>query len=323
LGAGFLVAAALFVLAERRATEPIIPLRLFRNSIFTVAGLIGFGIGVCMFGALGYIPVFLQTVDGASATESGLLMLPFVAGMLLTSISSGRIIAATGRYKVFPVAGTVVAGVGLYLLSLMNADSSRVRNGLAMAVLGLGIGLVMQVLVLVVQNAAPRRDLGAATAAATYFRQIGASIGASVVGAVFTHRLTDLLPRHLPSGTVRVPDVSGLTPHLLAQLPAPVRSGVVAAIADALPPVFRYLVPLTAVAFVLALLLREIPLRTADTPASNGIAPERRDALVAGLVLTAAARRASPATADLVRPTAAALLSCAVAQQERVKREDT
>ena len=269
LGAGVVILAVLFVLAEYEAAEPIMPLRLFRSSIFNLAGLIGAVVGVAMFGALGYIPTFLQTVDGASATGSGLLMLPFVAGMLVSSIGSGRIISSTGTYKIFPILGTAVAATGMGLLSLMDVDSTRVQNGLYMAVLGLGIGLVMQVLVLVVQNAAPQRDMGAATASANYFRQIGASIGASIVGAVFTHRLTDRLAADLPeglAGRVKIPSVNGVTPEMLRHLPAPIHRAFVHAFAEALPPIFLYLVPLIAGAFVLAFFLKQVPLRTRPAP---------------------------------------------------------
>ena len=267
LGAGFVVAAGLFVLAERYATEPIMPLRLFRDPIFVLSGVIGLIIGVAMFGAVGYIPTFLQTVDGASATGSGLLMLPFVAGMLVSSIGSGRIITATGRYKIFPIVGTAIAAVGMGLLSLMSVDSTRWQNGIYMAVLGLGIGLVMQVLVLVVQNSAPNRDMGAATASTNYFRQIGASIGASIVGAVFTSRLTDKIAEHLsPAVAAKAPNASSLTPEVLKQLPPKIRSGFIQSFAEALPPIFLYLVPMLAVAFILAWFLKEKPLRSAQAP---------------------------------------------------------
>lgn len=299
LGVGFVVFAVAFVVAEHFASEPIIPLRLFRNSIFNVASLIGFVIGVCMFGALGYLPLFLQTVDGASATGSGMLLLPFVAGMLVSSIGSGRAIAATGRYKVFPIVGTAVAAGGLALLSRMTVDSSRTVNGIYFAVLGLGIGLVMQVLVLVVQNSVRRQEMGSATAAANYFRQIGASLGASIVGAIFTHRLTDKLETIVPPNAhVQIPNANSITPAMLKKLPPAIKSEFIKAYADSLTPVFLYLVPLVGLAFVLAWFLREIPLRSgqAMAAAANGngtLSPDRRDALLAGLVLSLAAHRAT------------------------------
>ncbi|HEY3683569.1 MAG TPA: DHA2 family efflux MFS transporter permease subunit [Streptosporangiaceae bacterium] len=280
LGGGFVVLAVLFVVAEKYAAEPIMPLRLFKLSVFNMSGLMGLIIGVAMFGAVGYIPTFLQTVDGASATGSGLLMLPFVAGMLISSIGSGRIISATGKYKAFPILGTGIAAIGMGLLSLMDVDSTRVENGIYMAVLGLGIGLVMQVLVLVVQNAAPARDMGSATAATNYFRQIGASIGASIVGAVFANRLTDKIAEHVPAGAgAHVPSANAITPELLRKLPPPIRHGLIESFAEALPPIFLYLVPMLVVAFILAWFLKEIPLRgarpaaDADTPATPAPSP--------------------------------------------------
>jgi hypothetical protein len=280
LGAGFIVLAALFVLAEYEAAEPIMPLRLFKDSIFNMAGLIGLIIGVAMFGAIGYIPTFLQTVDGASATGSGLLMLPFVAGMLVSSISSGRIITATGKYRIFPILGTGIAAIGMGLLSLMDVDSTRVENGIYMAVLGLGIGLVMQVLVLVVQNSAPPRDMGAATASTNYFRQIGASVGASIVGALFTHRLSDHLAADMPKGAaghVKIPPVNSITPEMLRSLPGPIHRAFVNAFAESLPPIFLYLVPLIAVAFLLSWFLKQKPLRSRGAPAGEGD-PDGQDA---------------------------------------------
>ncbi|HEY3688227.1 MAG TPA: MFS transporter [Streptosporangiaceae bacterium] len=306
LGAGFVVLAALFVLAEYEASEPIMPLRLFKDSIFNMAGLIGMIIGVAMFGAIGYIPTFLQTVDGASATGSGLLMLPFVAGMLVSSISSGRIITATGKYKIFPILGTGIAAIGMGLLSLMDVDSTRVENGIYMAVLGLGIGLVMQVLVLVVQNSAPARDMGAATASANYFRQIGASVGASIVGALFTHRLSDHLAADMPKGAaghVKIPPVNSITPEMLRSLPGPIRRAFVNAFAEALPPIFLYLVPLIVVAFILSWFLKQKPLRSRGAPAEPGGAagpPALEPPVSAGARALPAAPNGAAAPADPV-----------------------
>jgi len=263
LGAGFVVLAALFLLAERRAAEPIIPLHLFRSRIFNIAGLIGLVVGVALFGAVSYIGFFLQTVDNVSATVSGLLMLPFVGGLLVASIGSGRIVSATGRYKVFPIAGTAIGTVGMGLLSRLSTTSTRVENGIYMAVLGFGIGLVMQILVLVVQNAAAPRDLGAATAANNYFRQIGGTVGSGIVGALFASRLTSKISHLLPPGSgARLPNVQALTPKELDSLPAAVHHALVTAYAYALPPIFLYLVPVLAAAFVLSFFLPEKKLRT-------------------------------------------------------------
>jgi EmrB/QacA subfamily drug resistance transporter len=278
LGAGFVVLTAAFLLAESRAAEPILPLRLFRSSIFNIAGLIGLVVGVALFGAVSYIGFFLQTVDGVSATVSGLLMLPFVGGLLVSSIGSGRIVSATGRYKIFPILGTAIATVGMGLLSRLSPTSTRVENGIYMAVLGFGIGLVMQILVLVVQNAAPREDLGSATAANNYFRQIGGTVGSGIVGAAFTTRLTSKISHLLPPGSsAHLPNVQALTPKELDALPASVHSALITAYAYALPPIFLALVPVLAAAFVLSFFLKEKRLRTtigpedvAALPVANG-----------------------------------------------------
>lgn len=268
LGAGVLVAGSLFVLAESRARDPIIPLRLFRDRDFVLTSLIGVTIGIAMFSTVAYLPTFLQMVNGVSATESGLRMLPMVAGMLTATITTGRIIAATGRYKIWPILGTATVTVGLTLLSLMDADSSYAYNATGMLVLGLGVGMVMQNLVLIVQNTAPYRDLGTATSANNYFRQIGASFGISVFGSIFVSRLNNEMSQLPPEMAGRMDvqggeaGVSSMTPDMLRAFPEPVRDFIVHAFASALPPVFRYAVPIVLVGFVLSFFLREKPLST-------------------------------------------------------------
>ena len=292
LGITFIVATALFVITEHRASEPILPLRLFRDRIFVVCASMGFIIGIAMFGAVGYLPTFIQTVNGVSATASGLLLLPFVAGMLVGTIGSGRVITAIGRYKIFPIVGTAIATIGYGLLSLMDADSSRVANGFYMSVVGLGIGLTMQVLVLAVQNSARYRDMGSATAATNYFRQMGGSVGAAIVGSVFIHRLTNKLASSVPPG-VGTPNANSITPAMINRLPDQVRTIFRHAFADALTPIYLYLVPVVALAFVLSWFRKEIPLRTrAPAPAAGvDLDPSRRNALATGLVLTLIANR--------------------------------
>jgi EmrB/QacA subfamily drug resistance transporter len=279
LGAGTVVAAALFVVAERYAAEPIIPLRLFRDREFVLTALVGITVGIAMFSTVSYLPTFLQMVNGATATESGLLMLPIVAGMLTATITTGRLITSTGRYKVWPIAGTAVIIVGLALLSRMGADTPYAYNAVAMLVLGLGVGMVMQNLVLIVQNSAPPRDLGTATSANNYFRQIGASFGISVFGSIFIGRLNDQMADVPPQagGGLQFEGgeagISSLTPEMLQTLPAPVREFVREAFASALPPIFLYAVPLVAIGFVLAFFIREKPLATVVGTAA-GSAPE-------------------------------------------------
>jgi EmrB/QacA subfamily drug resistance transporter len=302
LGAGFVVLTALFLLAERHAAEPILPLRLFRSSIFNIAGLIGLVVGVALFGAVSYLGFFLQTVDGVSATVSGLLLLPFVGGLLVSSIASGRIVTATGRYKIFPILGTAIGTVGMGLLSRLSSTSTRVENGIYMAVLGFGIGLVMQILVLVVQNAAPREDLGSATAANNYFRQIGGTVGSGIVGAAFTSRLTHKISQLLPPGSsAHLPNVQALTPKELDALPTAVHHALVTAYSYALPPIFLALVPVLGASFVLSFFLKEKKLRTTVGPDAAAAAPVDATAPAGAAAATAVAAApvdAAPAPAS-------------------------
>lgn len=264
LAGGGLAALVLFCLVERVVREPIVPLRLFRNGIFTVAGLIALALGVAMFGTLSYLPLFLQLVDGASPTESGLLMLPMVLGILLGSVTAGRLMTRTGRYKAFPILGTVLTAIGMGLLASLDADTTRFEYGTYMALAGLGIGLVLPTLMVATQNAVPRGDLGVATATSTYLRQIGGCLGAAGFGALFTHRLLERLPAELPAEAAgRLSSVTELTPDLLAGLPASIRQDIVLAYADALPPTFLLGLPVLAFGFVLALVLKERPLQAA------------------------------------------------------------
>ncbi|WP_323746535.1 MDR family MFS transporter [Catenulispora pinisilvae] len=257
------VLIAVFIGAERRATEPIIPLRLFRISVFSVSNAIGFLIGFVMFGVIIYIPLYLQTVHGASPTSSGLQLLPLILGMLCTFIISGRLVTKRGRYKIFPVIGTAVMSVGIYLLSLMTPSTSLLTSSLYMFVVGAGIGLVMQVLVVAVQNAVPRSQLGTATSSATFFRTIGGSFGVAVLGAVFNNRLAANLPKHLPASALGEVHGSNITasPAQLDALPSAVRHGFVLAFNDSLHVVFLLGVPISLIAFALTWFLKELPLR--------------------------------------------------------------
>jgi EmrB/QacA subfamily drug resistance transporter len=240
---------------ERRAPEPVIPPRLFANRTFLLASVGGFAVGVAMFGGIVYLPQYLQIVKDQSPTDSGLLTLPLMVGLITASAASGRVITRTGRYKPYPIAGLALASVGLFLLSRLDADSSLVTAGLYMAIVGLGIGMVMQVLVLAVQNAVDRGDLGAATSASAFFRSMGGAVGVAVFGALLSHRL-----RELPS------DVLG-TPDAIHQLPPPVRDEVVEAFAGSLQTVFLAAVPFTLVGFLVVLFLPELRLHSAtDQP---------------------------------------------------------
>jgi EmrB/QacA subfamily drug resistance transporter len=262
------VLAALFVAVERRAAEPVLPLKLFGIRTFTLAAVISFVVGFAMFGAMTYLPTFLQVVQGVSPTMSGVHMLPMVAGLLLSSTVSGQIVSRTGRWKVFPVAGTAVTALGLLLLHRLDPDSSTAEMSVYFLVFGLGLGLVMQVLVLIVQNAVSYEDLGVATSGATFFRSIGASFGVAVFGSVFTSRLSGELAdvlrgQTLPAGLDA--DALKSDPKIIVELPAALRPPVVEAYAVSITDVFLYASPVALVGFVLAWFLREDRLRGSVT----------------------------------------------------------
>ncbi|TJZ55556.1 MFS transporter [Streptomyces piniterrae] len=270
------VLLAAFVLVERRAAEPVLPLHLFTLRTFTLTAVIGFVIGFAMFGSMTYLPTFLQVVQGVSPTMSGVHMLPMVLGMLLSSTGSGQIVSRTGRYKIFPIAGTGVVAVGLLLLHQLDPSSSVAVMSAYFFVFGFGLGLVMQVLVLIVQNAVAYQDLGVATSGATFFRSIGASFGVSIFGTIFANklgpRIADALAgQQLPPGID--PSRIAEDPRTVARLPADQATGVLNAYSISITDVFLYAVPVVLVAFVLAWFLREEPLRGSVT------APETSEVL--------------------------------------------
>jgi len=255
------VLVGLFLAQEHRAAEPVLPLRLFRNPIFSVANGVGFIIGMSMFGVIIFVPLFLQVVNGASPTRSGLLMTPMMVGMIIGSVGSGRLITQLGRYKIFPVTGTAIMAFGLFLLSRFDTDTSRLKQSLAMAVVGLGLGLVMQVLVLVVQNAVESRDMGVATSASSFFRSMGGAFGVAVFGSVFNNRLTAHLTEMVLVGPPVDPEVLQSGPQVLRALPPETRDPVIGAYAQALHDTFLLGVPFAVLAFIVVLFLREVPLR--------------------------------------------------------------
>ncbi|MFE1753383.1 MFS transporter [Streptomyces anandii] len=270
LGAGAAAAAVLFLVVEHFAVEPLIPLRLFKDSVFNVSALVGLVVGVALFGAASYLPTFLQMVDGASATESGLLMLPMMGGVVGASIVSGQLISHTGRYRIHPILGGALAAIGMWLLSRLQTDTPRLHYSLWMAVLGAGIGLVMPVLVLAVQNSVRPADLGTATSANNYFRQIGGSVGAAVFGTLFAGRLTDALQKRIPTraGAAR-PDPESITPQAVHALPPDLRDAYVRAYADAMPRIFLYLVPVLVLGLIIAFFLKEKPLVSHNVPEAD------------------------------------------------------
>ncbi|HBH55732.1 MAG TPA: MFS transporter, partial [Kocuria sp.] len=260
-----LAGAIAFVIAETRASSPVIPLSLFKDRNFTLTTVSGLAVGVAMFGAIGYMPTYIQMVKGVDATQAGLLMTPMMASLLITSIVSGQIVSRTGRYKLFPLVGMVIMGIGLWLLSTLEVSDSTVRMCVFLAVFGAGIGLSMQILVLIVQNSVPNRIVGTATASSNFFRQVGATVGSAVVGSLFISRLKDLLAENLPKipgKSAGAMDANSFTPQSVHGLPAMFRDPVVQSYNDALLPIFLFMIPLAVLAFVLLLFVEEKPLAT-------------------------------------------------------------
>ena len=274
LAAITLIALLAFLYAERRAREPVLPLRLFANRAFAVASAIGLIVGFAHFGSVTYLPLFLQVVNGASPTGSGLQLLPMMAGNLATSIAAGQLISRRGRYRVYPILGTAVITVGLVLLSRMTARTTIPEAALSMLVLGMGMGLVMQVLVIAVQNAVDYADLGVATSGATLFRLIGGSLGTAIFGAIFASRLTAYLGHALPAGAVRVGEGSGLSRELLEHLPPAVRAIYVNGFTVSLSTVFLTAAGVAFAGFLLAWLLPEQPLRETVAAAAGDLGAE-------------------------------------------------
>jgi EmrB/QacA subfamily drug resistance transporter len=272
------VLLGLFIFQERRAAEPVIPLRLWRDPVFSVASALEFLVGFTMFGGIIFLPLYLQTVGGASAENSGLLILPLMVGLMTSSIVSGRIIARTGRYKIFPVVGTAAIAIGMYLLSTMGIGTSRIASSLYMAVLGLGVGMIIQVMVLAVQNSVSHRDLGTATATETFTRSMGGAFGVAVFGAILNNRLTYNLARLLPAGAGPTLKAGSITasPAAIRRLPPPLEHGVILALARSLHVVFLAAIPLAVLAFAVTWLLREVPLRETAHIGADEVAQELR-----------------------------------------------
>ncbi|MDT8912837.1 MDR family MFS transporter [Amycolatopsis sp. PS_44_ISF1] len=281
---GSLVLLGLFVLVELRAKEPMLPMRLFRNPVFTVGGIMSFVVGFAMLGALSYLPTYMQYVQGASATSSGVRLLPMVLALLFASILSGNLVSRTGRYKIFPMLGAVGMTGGLYLLSRLGPHTGFWESALYMAVLGLGIGLGMQVLTIAVQNTVDYRDLGVATSGVTFLRSIGSSFGAAIFGTVYSNQLAPNLGRALathplpPGADPRAIQV----PQALHRLPADVAGPVIGAYSQSLHVVFLSAAPVGLVALALSFFLKEVPLRDTSRAAAPDLGdgfgmPEARD----------------------------------------------
>ncbi|WP_405867883.1 MFS transporter [Streptomyces sp. NBC_01515] len=277
LAAGAVVAWILFFSSQSRAAEPIVPLWLFRSRIFNIATLTGLiVVGVGMFVVVAYLPTYLQMVYGVSATESGLLLVPMILGLMGTAIPSGLLISRTGRYKIYPIIGSLLVTITAVLLSTMDVDTPvTVVSGYTF-LLGAGVGLVIQNLVLAVQNAFPTSAVGTATSANNFFREIGATIGTAVVGAAFAQRLTDQLSARLASSSVSgLGDSNSLTPSLVHSLPEQLQDSVIDAYQHALTPIFGYVAALLVVGVLLALVLpqKELALTNSDMSASLSAVP--------------------------------------------------
>ena len=270
LSGGGAALTAAFLAWETRVAEPLLPLRLFRNPIYSISSALGFLIGFALFGGVVFLPLFLQVVTGVSATASGLLILPLTAGMVAGSVGSGRLTTSTGRYKAFPIAGSALTVAGMALLSGLTAETPFWISSLQMTVLGLGVGMVMQVSLLAIQNAVEYRDLGVATSSAQFFRSLGGSFGVALFGAIMNARLLAELPAHVPAEALE--SVRGEMSQLLSSpaairaLPPPIAGGIAASLELAIQAVFFWAVPIALVGFALSWYLREIPLRDTVGP---------------------------------------------------------
>ncbi|KWT61058.1 MFS transporter [Streptomyces albus subsp. albus] len=270
LFAGSVVLLAAFVVVELRAREPMLPMHLFRNPVFTICSVLSFIVGFAMLGAMTYLPTYLQFVDGVSATMSGVRTLPMVAGLLGTSMLSGVVVSRTGRYRVFPIIGTGVMALGLYLMSTMGADTGVWLESLYMFVLGLGIGLAMQVLTIAVQNTVNYHELGSATSGVTFFRTLGSSFGTAVFGTLYSNRLDPNLKAALAKSP-GVPPEAAASPQALHRLPNAQARPVIDAYADTVNHVFQWVVPVALAGFLVAWFLKEVPLRDSARAAAGDL----------------------------------------------------
>ncbi|MDA0567000.1 MFS transporter [Streptomonospora sp. S1-112] len=270
LGAAAVVLTIGAVWAELRAADPILPPRLFRNSTFVLSSLASAAVGMSMFGVMIYFPQYLQIVQGLTPTESGLMTLPMVLGLLVASVSSGILVSRTGKWKIYPIAGTVLIGLGYLTLTRLEVDSGLLLVGAGVGLIGLGLGLSMQILILAVQNALPRADLASATSAITFFRNLGGAVGVAAFGSVMTNRLHEELESlaekaeraGAPQGSMDLSSSATGSPEAIHALPPAAQDAVVQAFSDAMHTVFTLGLPIAAVAFVVVLFFRPVPLRS-------------------------------------------------------------
>jgi hypothetical protein len=265
--AAFLLSA--FVWVEMRAPEPVLPLRLWMSSIFTLSNIASIGVAMSMFGAIFFLPVFVQGVIGNSVTNSGAILVPMLVAMIVTSVAGGQFISRTGRYKVPLLAGLVSMGAGYYLLSNFNVETTNQSTIVAMILIGLGLGMTMQTYTLIVQNSVSREDMAVATSATQLSRSIGAAVGLAILGTILTQGMQSSIAKYLPASVVHKLQSSGsgatatavFDPAQLAHLPPAIAAGIRHGLADALHPVFLAGLPIIAVAFIATLFIREVPLR--------------------------------------------------------------
>jgi EmrB/QacA subfamily drug resistance transporter len=261
LGASFIAGTGLFIWCENRAAEPIIPLGLFKNDIFTVCAILSLLSGIAVFGAIIFLPEYQQVVRGYSATKSGLLLLPLIGGLMAAAVTSGRLVSKFGHYKIFPIYGTLVMALGFWLFSHVGVHTSQDLLSLWMIVLGLGIGSFMQIMTVAVQNAVERKDLGSSTSIIIFFRNVGSSLGAAIFGAVLTARLGYHLKQLLPNAHITTSSLQAGT-NQLSKLPATALNPVLEAFSRSFHDIFLIGIPFALGAFVMALFLREKPLST-------------------------------------------------------------
>ncbi|HEY6294592.1 MAG TPA: MDR family MFS transporter [Streptosporangiaceae bacterium] len=274
-----LAAAAAFCAVELRVAEPILPLRVFKNRNFSVTMVLTFLTGLAMFGAMTFLPLYQQTVQGESPTVSGLMLTPMMIGVTITSIVAGQVTTRTGRYKVFPILGGAIMGLGMFLLTHLGIGTTKVTSAIFYVVLGLGMGFLMQMVSLIAQNSVEQKDMGVVSSARMFFQQIGGSLGVAAFGAVFARRLIESLSA--AGGGAHISASSGaLDPATVNSLPAPIRHDVFFAIAHAVQAVFIYALPASVLIFVLALLIREVPLRGRAAPPEADQAPSEQPELV-------------------------------------------
>ena len=257
-----LVVGVIFVFVENRAEHPVIPMQMFKNRNFVLVTSTGLMTGICMYGAMGYLPTYFQMAEGVSATEAGLLMVPLMGSLLLMSVIVGNFVTRTGRYKIMPIIGSLLVALSLWLLSTVTLATPLVQICSYMAIMGIGLGSTMQILTLIVQNEFPHRMVGVATAANNYFRQVGSSLGSAIVGSLFVARLSMLLAERLPATAGAADARKSFTPDIVSALPEVIRQIILHSYNEALVPIYAFMVPLGIIGALLMSFVKENPLAT-------------------------------------------------------------